>query len=338
MSAIPAAASSLAGKKVLITGAAGFIGSHLCEAAVAAGAKVRAVIHYNGRGDLGHLATLDEPVRRELEIVPSDVRDRTAMRKAVEGCDIVLHLAALIGIPYSYQAPQSYVDVNVVGTLNILEACRDVGVGRLVHTSTSETYGTAQYVPIDEKHPLHAQSPYAATKVAADQLAYSYYASFQAPVVIVRPFNTYGPRQSMRAVIPTIIAQALAGDRLKLGSLTPVRDFLYVKDTARGFLAAATANESVLGEVLNLGTGAGVTIGEVVDRVAKRLGKKLNVTTSDDRLRPEKSEVLQLLCSAEKTKRLTGWTPTVDLDAGLAETIAWIEKHQDKYRPQEYAV
>lgn len=332
------AASSLAGKKVLITGAAGFIGSHVCEAAVAAGAKVRAVIHYNGRGDQGHLARLDDIVRRELEIVPSDVRDRTAMRKAVEGCDVVLHLAALIGIPYSYQAPQSYVDVNLTGTLNILEACRDVGVARLVHTSTSETYGTAQYVPIDEKHPLHAQSPYAATKVAADQLAYSYYASFQTPVVIVRPFNTYGPRQSMRAVIPTIIAQALAGDRLKLGSLAPVRDFLFVKDTARGFLAAATAGEAVLGEVLNLGTGVGVTIGEVVDRVGRRLNKKLNVETQDDRLRPEKSEVLQLLCSAEKAKRLTGWTPTVDLDAGLGETIAWIEKHQDKYRPQEYAV
>lgn len=329
---------SLAGKKLLITGAAGFIGSHLCEAAVAAGAKVRAVIHYNGRGDLGHLATLDDGVRRQLEIVPSDVRDRTAMRKAVEGCDVVLHLAALIGIPYSYQAPQSYVDVNVVGTLNILEACRDVGIARLVHTSTSETYGTAQYVPIDEKHPLHAQSPYAATKVAADQLAYSYYASFKTPVVIVRPFNTYGPRQSMRAVIPTIIAQALAGDQLKLGSLAPQRDFLYVKDTARGFLAAATAGDAVLGEVLNLGTGTGVTIGEVVDRVAKRLNKKLNVTTSDDRVRPEKSEVLQLLCSAEKTKRLTGWTPTVGLDAGLAETIAWIEQHREQYRPQEYAV
>ena len=338
MMTAPAAASSLTGKKVLITGAAGFIGSHLCEAAVAAGAKVRAVIHYNGRGDQGHLSTLDEPVRRELEIVPSDVRDRTAMRKAVEGCDIVLHLAALIGIPYSYQAPQSYVDVNVNGTLNILEACRDVGVARLVHTSTSETYGTAQYVPIDEKHPLHAQSPYAATKVAADQLAYSYYASFQTPVVIVRPFNTYGPRQSMRAVIPTIIAQALAGDTLKLGSLKPQRDFLFVKDTARGFLAAATASEAVLGEVLNLGTGTGVTIGEVVDRVAKRLNKKLNVQTQDDRLRPEKSEVLQLLCSAEKTKRLTGWTPTVDLDTGLGETIAWIEKHQDRYRASEYAV
>jgi dTDP-glucose 4,6-dehydratase len=332
------AASSLAGKKVLVTGAAGFIGSHVCEAAVAAGAKVRAVVHYNGRGDLGHLAALDEAVRRELDITPSDVRDRTAMRKAVEGCDVVLHLAALIGIPYSYQAPQSYVDVNVNGTLNMLEACRDVGVARMVHTSTSETYGTAQYVPIDEKHPLHAQSPYAATKVAADQLAYSYYASFQTPVVIVRPFNTYGPRQSMRAVIPTIIAQALAGDRLKLGSLTPVRDFLYVKDTARGFLAAATAGEAVLGEVLNLGTGTGVTIGEVVDRVAKRLGKKLHVETQDARVRPEKSEVLQLLCSAEKAERLTGWKPTVDLAAGLAETIAWIDGHRTQYRSGEYAV
>ena len=330
--------TSLAGKRVLITGAGGFIGSHLTEQAVAAGAKVRAIVHYNGRGDLGHLTQLDAAARASVEIVSSDVRDRTAMKQAVEGCDVVLHLAALIGIPYSYRAPQSYVDVNIVGTLNILEACRDVGVARLVHTSTSETYGTAQYVPIDEKHPLHAQSPYAATKVAADQLAYSYFASFQTPVVIVRPFNTYGPRQSMRAVIPTIIAQALAGDQLKLGSLTPVRDFLFVKDTARGFLAAATAGDAALGEVLNLGTGVGVTIGDVVDRVGKRLNKQLKVTTNDDRLRPEKSEVLQLLCSAEKTKRLTGWEPKVDLDAGLAETIAWIDQHRDKYRATEYAV
>lgn len=328
---------TLAGRNVLVTGAGGFIGSHLCELLVAEGAQVRAVVHYNGRGDLGNLALVDRAVLDKLEIVLSDVRDRTAMRKAVEGCDVVFHLAALIGIPYSYQAPQSYVDVNIVGTLNLLEACRDMGVARMVHTSTSETYGTAQYVPIDERHPLHAQSPYAATKVAADQLAGSYYASFGTPVVTVRPFNTYGPRQSARAVIPTIIAQALAGDRLQLGSLRPVRDFLYVHDTARGFLAAAAA-EGVFGEVLNLGTGTGVTIGEVVDRVAKQLGKKLHVTTSDDRVRPEKSEVLQLLCSAEKAKKLTGWTPTVDLDTGLAETIAWIEKHQDRYRPGQYAV
>lgn len=327
----------LAGRNVLVTGAGGFIGSHLTELLVAEGARVRAVVHYNGRGDLGNLALIDENSLRQLDVVLSDVRDRTAMRKAVEGCDVVFHLAALIGIPYSYQAPQSYIDVNIIGTLNLLEACRDVGVARMVHTSTSETYGTAQYVPIDEKHPLHAQSPYAATKVAADQLAYSYFASFGTPVVTVRPFNTYGPRQSMRAVIPTIIAQALAGDQLKLGSLTPVRDFLYVRDTARGFLAAATT-DGVLGEVLNLGTGTGVTVGEVVDRVAKRLGKKLRVTTSDDRVRPEKSEVLQLLCSAEKTNKLTGWTPTVDLDAGLAETIEWIANHQDRYRPGQYAV
>lgn len=328
---------TLAGRKVLITGAAGFIGSHLTELLVNEGAKIRAVVHYNGRGDLGNLAFLEPSVARELEVVLSDVRDRTAMRKAVEGCDVVFHLAALIGIPYSYQAPQSYVDVNIVGTLNLLEACRDVGVARMVHTSTSETYGTAQYVPIDEKHPLHAQSPYAATKVAADQLAYSYFASFGTPVVTVRPFNTYGPRQSARAVIPTIISQALAGDQLKLGSLTPVRDFLFVRDTARGFMAAATSS-GVLGEVINLGTGAGVTVGDVVNRVATQLGKKLNVTTSDDRVRPEKSEVLQLLCSADKAKRLMGWTPTIDLDAGLAETIAYIEQHQDRYRPTQYAV
>ncbi|MCE9606329.1 MAG: GDP-mannose 4,6-dehydratase [Planctomycetia bacterium] len=331
-------AKSLAGTKVLVTGAGGFIGSHLVEALVRSGASVRAVVHYNGRSDLGSLATVDAEVLLDVEVLFSDVRDRTAMCHAVKGCTTVFHLAALIGIPYSYQAPQSYVDVNVVGTLNILEACRDAGIGRLLHTSTSEVYGTAQYTPIDELHPIHAQSPYAATKVGADQLAYSYFASFQTPVVTVRPFNTFGPRQSARAVIPTIITQALAGDELRLGSITPIRDFLFVRDTARGFIAAAVASDEALGEVVNLGTGTGVTIGEVVERVGRILGKNLHVTTNDDRRRPEKSEVLQLLCSADKARRLIDWTPAVDLDTGLRESIEWIEKNRHRYRTGSYAV
>jgi len=331
-------AKQLAGKKVLVTGGGGFIGSHLVEALVRDGAQVRAVVHYNGRSDLGSLATVEADVLRNVELLYSDVRDRTAMCQAVKGCSVVFHLAALIGIPYSYQAPQSYVDVNISGTLNLLEACRDAGIDRMLHTSTSEVYGTAQYTPIDEKHPIHAQSPYAATKVGADQLAYSYFASFHTPVVTVRPFNTFGPRQSARAVIPTIITQALAGDDLRLGSITPIRDFLFVRDTARGFIAAATSSDEALGEVVNLGTGTGVTIGDVVERVGRILGKTLRVTTNDDRLRPEKSEVLQLLCAAEKAKRLIGWTPTVDLDTGLAETIAWIDKNRHRYHTGNYAV
>jgi NAD dependent epimerase/dehydratase len=328
----------LAGKKVLVTGGGGFIGSHLVEALVRDGAQVRAVVHYNGRSDLGSLATVDEDVLRHVELLFSDVRDRTAMCQAVKGCSVVFHLAALIGIPYSYSAPQSYVDVNVNGTLNMLEACRDSSVERMLHTSTSEVYGTAQYTPIDERHPIHAQSPYAATKVGADQLAYSYFASFRTPVVTVRPFNTFGPRQSARAVIPTIITQALAGNELRLGSLTPIRDFLYVRDTARGFIAAATSSDEALGEVVNLGTGVGVTIGDVVDRVGKIVGKKLNVTTNDDRLRPEKSEVLTLLCSAEKAKKLIDWTPKFDLESGLRETVEWIDKNRHRYRTGSYAV
>src|SRR5262245_32651514 len=252
---------SLQQKRVLVTGAGGFIGSHLTEALVRSGAAVRAMVHYNGRGDWGQIGLLPRDVQEKLEVVLGDVRDRTGVRKAVEGCEIVFHLAALIGIPYSYVAPQSYVETNIVGTLNVLEACRDCGVQRLLQTSTSEVYGTAQYTPIDERHPLHAQSPYAATKIGSDQLTYSYFAAFGMPIVVVRPFNTFGPRQSTRAVIPTIITQALASSEIQLGSTTPVRDFLFVRDTAHGFMAAADARiEKVAGEVINLGTGRGVTI------------------------------------------------------------------------------
>ena len=328
---------TLQGKRALVTGAGGFIASHLVEALVRAGVRTRGLVHYNSRGDEGQLAWLDPEIRRQMEVLPSDVRDRSAVRQAVEGCDLVFHLAALIGIPYSYRAPQSYVETNVLGTLNVLEACRDCRVGRLLCTSTSEVYGTARYAPIDEEHPLQAQSPYAATKIAADQLARSYHASFGLPVVIVRPFNTFGPRQSARAVIPAILAQALSGDRLALGSISPVRDFLFVADNARGFLAAAEAPD-VEGEVLNLATGSGVTIGQVVELAGKLLGRTLQVNTDPDRRRPDKSEVLRLIGSAAKATQRTGWRATVGLEQGLEATLAWVRDHRQLYRPDCYAI
>lgn len=328
---------SAEGKTALVTGAAGFIGSHLVEALVRSGAKVRALVRYNSRGAIGHLETLDADVLRQVEVIAGDVRDRTLVRNAVQGCPWVLHLAALIGIPYSYHAVQSYVETNVGGTMNILEAARECGVQRLVCTSTSEVYGTAQYTPIDERHPLHAQSPYAATKIGADQLAGSYHAAFGLPVVLVRPFNTFGPRQSARAVIPTIITQALTGDTIRLGSTGPVRDFVFVQDTAAGFIAAAEAPDAV-GEVFNLATGRGVSIGQVVDMVGERLGRRLRVITSAERERPTASEVLRLEGSAEKAAHRLGWTPRVSWEEGLDRTIAWIDAHRGQYRAELYSI
>ena len=327
----------LDGKQALVTGAGGFIGSHLTEALVRAGVRVRALVHYNSRGDLGQLDLVEPEIRESVEIVRGDVRDHADVRRIVQGCDLVFHLAALIGIPYSYYAAQSYVETNILGTLNVLTACRDWEVGRLVQTSTSEVYGTAQYTPIDEQHPLNAQSPYAATKIGADQLARSYYASFGLPVVVVRPFNTYGPRQSARAVIPTIITQALAGGDIELGSISPVRDFLFVEDTAGGFIAAAES-EGALGEVVNLGTGRGVTIGRVVELVGESLGRDLVVKARDERMRPEESEVMKLICSAEKAAAAIGWRPTVTFEEGLGRTIEWIEAHRGHYATDRYSI
>jgi NAD dependent epimerase/dehydratase len=280
---------------------------------------------------------LEPEVRAAIDVILGDVRDRTLVRKSVEGCQYVFHLAALIGIPYSYHAPQSYVETNIVGTLNVLEACRDLGVQRLLQTSTSEVYGTAQYTPIDEQHPLHAQSPYAASKIGADQLAYSYYAAFNVPAVIVRPFNTFGPRQSARAVIPTIIAQALGGGEIHLGGTRPVRDFLFVADNARGFMAAAEA-EGVCGEVINLGTGRGVAIGSLAELIGQRLGRELVIRDDQQRQRPERSEVFELLCSAEKARQRLGWEPTFSLEEGLDQTIAWVDAHRAEYRTDCYSI
>jgi NAD dependent epimerase/dehydratase len=328
---------TIAKSTVLVTGAGGFVGSHLTEALVRAGARTRAFVHYNSRDDRGHLDQLPNGVLSQVEVMAGDIRDPGQVRRAVDGCQTVFHLAALIGIPYSYLAPESYVQTNIEGTVNVLEACRAGNIERLVHTSTSEVYGTPEYVPIDEKHPLRAQSPYAASKVAADQMALSYHASFDLPVVVVRPFNTYGPRQSARAVIPTIIVQALAGDRIELGATDTVRDFLFVADTVRGFLAAA---ESVgaCGEVVQLGTGAGTSIAQVVEVVGSIVGRELSVDSDDARRRPANSEVSRLVCSPDKAARLFDWRSEVNIETGLRQTVTWIDAHRADYRPGHYSV
>jgi dTDP-glucose 4,6-dehydratase len=315
---------------VLVTGAEGFIGSHLVEALLHEGRAVRAFVQYNFRNDWGWLEELPQAVWRDIDVRCGDLRDATFVTQAVKGCETVFHLGALIGIPYSYQAPREYVDTNVLGTLNVLQAALDCGVGRVVHTSTSEVYGTAQYVPIDEKHPLRAQSPYAATKIGADKLAESYFLSFGLPVVTVRPFNTYGPRQSARAVIPTIVTQALSGETIRLGALHPERDLTFVTDTARGFIAAAHAD--ALGETINLGQGECVSIGMLAERILGLLGVRKPIVTDDKRLRPEGSEVLKLVCDRAKAERLLGWKPTVSLDDGLQRTIEWFRARLPLYK------
>ena len=322
--------------RVLVTGAGGFIGSHLVEALVRRGAAVRALVHYNSAGRRGHLDDLPADVQAAVDVVPADVADAGSVRRAVQDCRRVFHLAALIGIPYSYRAPESYVRVNVDGTLAVLEACRAEGVERLVHTSTSEVYGSPETVPIAETHPVRPQSPYAATKAAADMLARSYHASFGLPIAIVRPFNTYGPRQSARAVIPTVIVQALRGDTISLGATGTVRDFLFVDDTVRGFLAAAEGDGG--GEVVHLGTGTGTAIDDIVAEVGAILGRRLQVSTDAERVRPAASEVDRLVCDPSRARASLGWTPTVDLATGLSRTIEWIRVHADRYRPREYAI
>lgn len=323
--------------RALVTGAAGFIGSHLVEQLAAEGYAVRAFVHYNSAGNWYNLEKIPPETLDQVEVVSGDIADPFTVDKAVEGCDVVFHLAALIGIPYSYVAPASYVSTNVTGTLNVLQACRRHGVRRMVHTSTSETYGTAQYVPIDEKHPLVGQSPYSATKIGADQLVESYWRSFDLPACIIRPFNTYGPRQSARAVIPTIITQALTGDVLKLGNLDPVRDLTYVEDTARGLIAGAEC-DAALGSVTNLGTGTGHAIREVVETVGRLLCKELTVEQDPDRVRPAGSEVERLISNNGRAREVMGWSPQVDLETGLAKTLDYIREHLDEYKPDHYNV
>lgn len=322
----------------LVTGAGGFIGSHLVERLVEKGGRVRAMIRYNSANSWGLLEELPPTVLKDVEVVSGDVRDPFFCARSVRNVDTVFHLAALIGIPYSYNAPQSYVETNISGTLNMLEACRDSGVQRLVHTSTSETYGTAQYTPIDEKHPLVGQSPYSASKISGDKLAESYNLSFDLPVVTVRPFNAYGPRQSARAVIPTIMSQALSGrGNISLGSLTPVRDLTLVKDTVEGFIAAAESDKAV-GRTINVGYGKGVSIGELAHRVCSICESRAEIVSDESRIRPEKSEVMELVCDNSLARELLGWTPKYTLDQGLEMTAQWIRTHMDRYKVNQYVV
>ncbi|MFO0908529.1 MAG: GDP-mannose 4,6-dehydratase [Isosphaeraceae bacterium] len=324
------------GKTVLVTGAGGFIGSHLTERLVRDGHSVRALVRYNGRDDRGHLDRLDADVRDALEVHRGDLKDPEAIRKAVAGREWVFHLGALIAIPYSYQNPLDVVQTNVVGTAHVLDACRASDVlQRVVLTSTSEVYGTAQYVPIDEKHPLRGQSPYAASKIGSDALGESYHRSFGLPVAILRPFNTFGPRQSARAIIPTIISQALSRPVVKLGSLDPRRDLTYVKDTAAGF-AAIAACDAAIGRVVNIGRGSDVTIGELVERIGNRLGKAIQVETEAQRVRPAASEVGRLLAGTALAQELFGWEPQYSLDAALDETIAWVRDNLGLFRVDSY--
>jgi NAD dependent epimerase/dehydratase len=326
------------GRAVLVTGAGGFIGSHLTERLVCAGAKVRAMAHYNSRNDWGQLELLGQDVRDSLEVVSGDIRDPFFCRSAVRGQDVVMHLAALIAIPYSYVAPADYVSTNVGGTLNILQACRDLGAEKVCHTSTSETYGTARYVPIDEEHPLQGQSPYSASKIGADKIAESFHLSFGTPVATVRPFNTYGPRQSARAVIPTIISQLAAGhERVCLGSLDPVRDLNYAQDIAAGFMAVGESPQTV-GEVVNLGTGKGISVADLAALIAELMGARAEVVCQQERVRPEKSEVMRLVCSAEKARSLAGWEAATPLREGLARTIEYVRANLDRYKPDIYNI
>ncbi len=323
-------------KKILVTGADGFIGSHLVEGLLERGYEVKAFIMYNSFNTWGWLDTLPEDKLNQIEIFSGDVRDPNGVREALKGMDGVFHLAALIAIPFSYHSPDSYVDTNIKGTLNVLQAARELGTERIMITSTSEVYGTAQYVPIDEKHPFQGQSPYSATKIGADRLAESFYRSFNLPVSIVRPFNTYGPRQSARAVIPTIITQLISGkEEIKLGSLSPTRDFNYVKDTVAGFIAIAESDQTI-GEEINIATQREVSIGELAGELIKQINPNARVVCDEQRIRPSKSEVNRLLGSNEKIGMMTGWRPQYTFEQGIKETIAWIRQNINNYKAELY--
>jgi NAD dependent epimerase/dehydratase len=320
---------------ILVTGAGGFIGSHLTERLVALGARTRALIHYNSLNSWGWLN--GSAVQGDIEVMLADLRDAEGMRQAMRGVDIVCHLAALIAIPYSYQAPRSYVQTNVEGTLNVLQAAREAEVHRVVHTSTSEVYGTARYVPIDEKHPLQGQSPYSASKIAADKFAEAFHLSFELPVATIRPFNTFGPRQSARAVIPTIITQALTQPEIHLGSLTPTRDLNYVADTVEGFIRMASCPEAV-GQVVNIGSGQEISIGDLAQTILQLLGIEKPITSDDQRIRPIHSEVERLCADNSKARDLLDWRPHYTLQEGLSQTIAWVKENLARYRADAYTI
>lgn len=327
-------------KKVLITGADGFIGSHLTETLLEEGYDVKAFTYYNSFNSWGWLDTLSKDKLKEIEVFTGDIRDPNGVREAMKGVDEVFHLAALIAIPFSYHSPDSYVDTNIKGTLNVLQAARDLETERILVTSTSEVYGTAQYVPIDELHPYQGQSPYSATKIGADRLAESFYRSFNMPISIVRPFNTYGPRQSARAVIPTIITQLLSGEtEIKLGSLTPTRDFNFVKDTARGFIEIAKSDRTI-GEEINIATQDEISIGRLAEEMIRQINPNAKIVCDDQRLRPDKSEVNRLLGSNEKIKKLTDWSPSYTFEEGIRETIEWFRKPENlaKYKADIYNI
>jgi len=322
-------------KTVLVTGAGGFIGSHLVETLVSEGAQVRAFVHYNSRGDGGLLRLLPSDTLTKIEVIPGDLQDQDAVQKAVQGCQIVFHLGALISIPYSYFHPLEVTNVNVMGTLNVLLACRDAKTERLIHTSTSEVYGTAQQVPIRESHVLQGQSPYSASKIGADKLAESFYCAFDLPVVTVRPFNTFGPRQSARAVIPTIITQTLTSSSINLGNLEATRDFTYVIDTVQGFIKAAIV-KNVEGQVFNLGVGQEISIGEIAKKIIQLSGRSVTIEQDETRLRPMNSEVMRLISDNSLARERLGWEPRISLDDGLLQTIQWVSSHLDLYQIGKY--
>jgi NAD dependent epimerase/dehydratase len=327
-------------KNILVTGAGGFIGSHLVEKLLSMNCKVKAFVHYNAFNRWGWIDSFTQKNLDSLKIFSGDIRDPNGVRDAMKGTDVVFHLAALIGIPYSYHSPDTYVDTNIKGTLNVLQAARDLGISKIIHTSTSEIYGTAQFVPITEEHPVNPQSPYAATKSGADFLAISFYRSFETPVSVIRPFNTYGPRQSARAVIPTIITQILNGQKtIKLGDLSPTRDMNFVGDTVNGFIHAAQ-NDRSLGKVIHLGTGVEISVGDLAKKIAGLMGKEISIETTDERKRPEKSEVERLLADNSMAQEILNWKPAWSLDEGLKETIKWfsIEGNRALYKPGIYNI
>lgn len=323
---------------VLITGAAGFIGSHLTEALLSNGYRVRALVHYNSQNNWGYLRELRPELQNKLEVCLGDITDAYLVNSLVAGCEVVFHLAALIGIPYSYQAPASYVATNVGGTLNVLQACRQTGVRRVIVTSTSEVYGTARYTPMNELHPLQAQSPYAASKIAADKLAESYFCSYGLPIVTLRPFNTYGPRQTARAIIPTVLTQAIAGvEKICLGNLEPKRDLTFVLDTVQAFLLAAET-PGIEGETIHFGQGTAVSVAEIAQRCLSVVNSKAEIVSVTERHRPQQSEVELLLCDASKAQQLLGWKPTVSLDEGLFRVANYLQSYSEQYRYRDYVV